>query len=109
MYIKILPYSLVYFNTQASAQFAKTQLITSAATTATTMEPLKNWDVFMMADIYMNRMFPSGAVSKHLKNSAYVVVSRFVCLYDEPICNVSTSTSKMYRFQSNDIPGNQTR
>lgn len=57
----------------------------------------------------MNWMFPSGAVSKHLKNSADVVVSRFVCLYDEPICNVSTSTSKMYRFQSNDIPGNQTR
>lgn len=68
------------------------------------MEPLKNWDVFMMADIYMDRIFSSGAVSKHPKNSADVVVSRFVCLYDEPICNASTSTCKMYRVQSNDIP-----
>lgn len=57
----------------------------------------------------MDRIFSSGAVSKHSKNSADVVVSRFVCLYDEPICNASTSTCKMYRVQSNDIPGNQTR
>lgn len=49
------------------------------------MEPLKNGDVFMMADIYMNRIFSSGAVSKHPKNSADVV---FACMMNPFVMQV---------------------
>lgn len=62
------------------------------------MELFKNWDVFMMVDIYMNWIFFFGVVFKYLKNLVDVVVLRFVCLYDEFICNVSISICKMYRF-----------
>lgn len=53
------------------------------------MELFKNWDVFMMVDIYMDWIFFFGVVFKYLKNLVDVVVLRFVCLYDEFICNVS--------------------
>lgn len=52
----------------------------------------------MMVDIYMNWIFFYGVVFKYLKNLVDVVVLRFVCLYDEFICNVSISICKMYRF-----------